>query len=43
MGKAGGKRKVYYTQSTGKMGDSGAPAVEVKVKSGWNPGKARKA
>lgn len=40
--KMGGKRKVWYTRSTGRIGD-GKPnaAIEVKAESGWNPGKTR--
>lgn len=40
--KMGGRRKVYFTCSTGQTGGgSGDPAKEYKVPSGWKPGKSK--
>ena len=42
MGKPGGKRKVYFTCSTGKTGDGKSPAIEHRVGCPWSPGKSKK-
>lgn len=39
--KMGGKRKVWYTQSTGQLGDNAPNAAkEIKVSSGWDAGRS---
>lgn len=38
--KMGGKRKIWYTKSTGYT-DAGGLAKEIKTPSAWNPGKVR--
>jgi hypothetical protein len=37
--KMGGKRKIWYTKSTGQTDGTGAK--EIKTPSSWNPGKTR--
>lgn len=37
----GNRRTIYYTCSTGKIGDSKAPAQEFRVPSPWKPGRSK--